>query len=306
VSVQDIHRSRGPLAGERPRVARVAVVMAAYNAERTLPLAVDSVLQGTLPCRLFIVDDCSTLPVQQVLADLAADQVEIIRLDRNVGAAAARNVAIERIVRDGYDFIAIMDADDICHRERLARQVAFLETHPDIGLVGSWLRLIDDQSGAVVRNVELPHDPLSIRHCLPLKLCVPHPTWLARTVVFTTVGLYDPQYRAAEDYELLRRIDARFNIANLPEYLLDYRLSAGGITTRHRAREFINRVRIQLRYFQPGNWRCWAGVLRTLALLAAHMVRIPLGTAASVAAAQPSVATADARSERVPRRQLGR
>jgi hypothetical protein len=112
---------------------------------------------------------------------------------------------------------------------------------------------------------------------------VPHPTWMVRGSVLSQVGLYATAYRAAEDYELLRRITARFDVANLPEYLLDYRLSSGGISLRYRNRQLVDRLRIQLKYFAPLNWRAWAGVLRTLALLALRAKRkVPEAIGASV------------------------
>lgn len=252
---------------------KVAVVMAAHNAERTIRQAVDSLLNNTLPSRIYIVDDASAIPVKSVLADVDRARVEIIRLERNAGPAAARNVALARIMQEGYPFVAIMDADDVAHPERLARQVAFLETYPGVGLVGSWVRLIDDKDGAVVGFSELPCSPQDIRARLPFRMCVSHPSWLVRTSVLATVGVYSPSYRAAEDYELLRRIAARYDVASLPAYLIDYRLSSGGITMKSRGRELINRIRIQLQYLDPLDWRCWAGVLRTLALSVVRVQR---------------------------------
>lgn len=250
-----------------PPLAKVAVVMAAFNAERTIGEAVRSIVNGTYPCRLFIVDDCSAIPVHSVLSDVDPARVEIIRLDHNVGPARARNLALERIASEGYDFIAIMDADDIARPDRIAMQVGFLESNPHIGLVGSWVRLIEDRSGRVVGHSELPCDPQSIRDRLPVRMCMSHPTWMVRAEVFAAVGCYSPSYRAAEDYELLRRVAARFDVATMPDYLVDYRLSLDGISSRSRRRELLNRIRIQLRHLDVRNWRAWGGLGRTLALL---------------------------------------
>lgn len=264
-----------------PSRFRVAVVMCAYNAERTIGDAVRSIVDGSYPCKLFIVDDCSAIPVDSVLTGIDGACVEIIRLQHNVGAARARNIALERIASEGFDFIAIMDADDIAHPDRIARQVGYLESNPQIGLVGSWVRLIDDRSGKVIGHSELPCDPQAIRNRLPVRMCMSHPTWMARADVFAAVGHYSPSYRAAEDYELLRRIAARFDVATMPEYLVDYRLSSDGITNRLRRRELLNRVRIQLRHLEVRNWRAWSGIVRTLALLvlpfAVHGPRIDRG-----------------------------
>ena len=112
----------------------VAVVMAAYNAETTIREAVDSLLRSTLPCRIYIIDDCSRIPVEVVLGPANADRIEIIRLARNAGPAAARNAGLARILENDHRYVAVMDADDRAHPERLAKQMAYLETHPDMPL----------------------------------------------------------------------------------------------------------------------------------------------------------------------------
>jgi len=272
IAVRDpMHAPAAPAPAAAPKVA---VVMAAHNADRTIRQAVDSLLTGTLPCRIIIVDDASLVPVENVLAGVDPKRVEILRVTRNAGPAAARNVAIERAMAEGYPFIAVMDADDVAHPERLARQVEFLETYPQIGLVGSWVRLINE-NGDVLGQSQLPCTPQDIRERLPIRMCMSHPTWLARAEVFATVGAYSRAYAVAEDYEILRRIAAHYEVACLPAYLLDYRLSSGGITSKRRNRELMNRVRIQLQYFKPDDWRCWLGILRTLALM---VVRVQVDT----------------------------
>jgi glycosyltransferase involved in cell wall biosynthesis len=253
--------------------ARVAVLMAAYNAEQTLAQAVNSLLRGTYPCCIYIVDDASRTPVIETLGDYDRERIKLIRLDRNVGPAAARNKGLKHILRAGHEFVAIMDADDVSHPERLEKQVAFLSANPGIALVGCWERFIEEFSGDVVSYVDAPCDPRSIRNALFSNLCISHPTWLVRSEVFARVGGYVSSNYAAEDYELLRRIVARYDVACLPEYLLDYRLSSGGITLSNRTRQLVDRLWVQLGYFQPLRWRAWTGILRTFALLVLRIKR---------------------------------
>src|SRR6266853_677358 len=93
--------------------AEVAVLMAAYNADKTISAAVSSMLASTVPCDLYVVDDCSRVPVVERLGPLP--RVEIIRLERNGGLANALNVGLQRILPQSYDYVARMDADDISY-----------------------------------------------------------------------------------------------------------------------------------------------------------------------------------------------
>ncbi len=250
----------------------VAVLMAAYNAEKTLLQAVNSLIGGTYPCKIYIVDDCSRVPVADVIGAHDPAQIEIIRLPKNGGPGNARNAGLKRILENDHEFVAIMDADDISYPTRIEKQVAYLVANPRVGLVGCWERVIDEQ-GEFVSYVALPCDPREIRNNLFVKMFVSHPTWMVRTSVLREVGGYSLKYYAAEDYELLRRIAARYDVANIPEYLIDYRISPGGMTASNRRRQLMDRLRIQLKYFEPLNRRAWIGIARTLALLAIPVKR---------------------------------
>jgi glycosyltransferase involved in cell wall biosynthesis len=246
--------------------AEVAVLMAAYNAEKTLRVAVDSILASTVPCDLYLVDDCSRIPVEQVIG--TRQDVTIIRLPRNRGLAAALNVGLAQILPRGYKYVGRMDADDVSYPHRFAGQIAFLEKHPEIAMVGSGARFIDDKTGAPVMFYMPPLSPEAIQQALFFNNCFVHPTWLFRTEALASAGPYSLDYPAAEDYEFLRRITPRLLVANVPEVLVDYRISTGGISVSKRQRQLLDRLKIQLRYIEPLEWRSWAGMAKTLLLFA--------------------------------------
>ena len=246
--------------------AEVAVLMAAYNAEATLRAAVDGILASTVPCDLYIVDDCSRVPVEQIIG--TRPNVTIIRQPRNRGLAAALNVGLAHILPLGYRYIARMDADDVSYPHRFASQIAFLDRHPEYAMVGSGARFIDDKTGAPLMFYMPPLTPEAIREALFFNNCFVHPTWLFRADALASAGPYSLDYPAAEDYEFLRRITPRLAIANVPEVLVDYRISTGGISVSKRQRQLLDRLRIQIRYLAPLEWRSWAGMAKTLLLFA--------------------------------------
>jgi glycosyltransferase involved in cell wall biosynthesis len=250
------------------RVPReLAVLMTAYNAEKTIRRALDSLGRNGEPFDLLIVDDCSRRPLAEFLGPVG-DGVEIIRPDRNLGVAGAKNFGLQRLLAKPYQFVAMMDADDISHPERLAKQVAYLAAHPDIALVGAWARFFDENTHEVIYHFRPPCESAEIRDALFLNSCIMHPTWMMRTQALRETGLYSNSYPAAEDYELLRRMSKRFALANLPEFLLEYSVSMSGISMKNRRRQLLDRLRIQGKYFDPRHAKAWLGMSRTLAMFA--------------------------------------
>ena len=252
----------------------VAVLVAAYNADATVRQAVASALASTIACDVIVVDDCSRTPVADVLGRL--DRVEVIRLDRNLGPAGARNVGLQRVLAAGYRYLAILDADDATYPERFAKQVAFLDAHPQVAAVGTWERFVDEDTGATLFHHTPPSAPDAVRNRMYFNCALAHSSVMMRTSVLAEIGSYAREYPAAEDYELLRRIGTRYELANLPECLVDYRVSSQGISQQRRRRQLLDRMRIQIKYFSPLNWRAWAGFGHTLALF---LVPLPLITA---------------------------
>jgi glycosyltransferase involved in cell wall biosynthesis len=244
--------------------AQVAVLMAAYNAEKTIREAVDSIRASTVPCDLFLVDDCSRVPVEQLLG--SPPGVTFIRLARNCGLAPALNVGLQHILPLNYKYIARMDADDVSYPHRLATQIAFLERHPEVSMVGSGACFIDDKTGGLVMHYVPPLVHEAIRKALFFNNCFVHPTWLFRGEVLARLGPYSLDFPAAEDYEFLRRNLPQLVVANVPDFLLDYRISTGGISVSKRRRQLFDRLKIQIKYLDPLEWRCWAGMAKTLLL----------------------------------------
>lgn len=171
---------------------------------------------------------------------LALDDPRLVLVRTGVGQVGfAANLGIE-LARA--PLVARMDGDDICHPERLARQVAFLAAHPDVDVLGSAYRVID-AAGAVVRPlVAMPEGHDAIVRMLPWDPPLANPTVMARRHVLIDAGgfAFGP---FAEDWELwLRLAAAGRRFANLPEPLLDYRSHGGQATAGRRFRRNLGHV----------------------------------------------------------------
>lgn len=239
--------------------------MPAYNAERFIGRALQSLAASTLPCDVYIVDDGSQVPVAQILDD--NPKIHIVRLDTNRGIAQARNAGLKAILDRSYEFVACLDADDVCHPERFAKQVEFLDRHPEVAVVGTWGRHVEEKSSDTISIKRTPADAVSAKRAMRANMAVINTSAMIRTDALRAVGLYSERYRAAEDYELFRRISAKFAIANIPEVLVDICISRDGISLSRRRRQLLERFKIQLKYFEPMQPGAWAGLARTLALL---------------------------------------
>ena len=129
------------------------------------------------------------------------------------------------------EYIARLDADDTSAPTRLAKQVAFLDAHPEVGVCGSWQHHYGPDRDWVHRA---PADPQMCKARLLFWCDLCHSTLMLRRSVFVDNGLsYDPT-RKAEDYDLWTRAMMHTEIANIPEVLGEYKEDGTGITDKKR------------------------------------------------------------------------
>jgi len=209
----------------------VSVLMPVYNAGRFLAPALDSILAQTFSdFELIAIDDGSRDASAEVLARLAARDSRIrVFTQENRGIVATLNRALE-LARA--PLVARMDADDLSRPDRFAKQVAFLQGHPEIAAVSSAVDMIDED-GAYLRTDAFPTLPAAIESELAHRSCVCHAASMSRTAVLRSVGGYRRPTQYAEDYDLFLRISEVARIANLPDALYSVRLHSVSISTRH-------------------------------------------------------------------------
>lgn len=200
----------------------VSIVMAAYNEEAHIAEAIESIkFQTYQNWELIIVDDCSIDNTVEIIKSYIKDdsRIRLIRNFENLGLAACLNRAIED---SKFDLIARADADDINLPERLRRQVIFLNSNPEVDVLGTGAWLLDF-SRQRIRSVSLSLSHEELR-CLPfLKTHFFHSSVVIRKHFFKKYGYYDSSYRRAQDKELwLRGLELGAVYANLHEPLIEY------------------------------------------------------------------------------------
>jgi glycosyltransferase involved in cell wall biosynthesis len=225
----------------------IAVVLPAYNAAAYLEEAVRSVLAQTFTnFELIIVDDCSSDETPAIAQRLAAGdpRIRVIRNSTNLRAGACRNIGVSA-VSSSVRYIAAMDADDRCRKDRLQRQFDFLESRSDCAFCGSSIAVMDE-SGTVFAEREYPTGSLRILRFFGAFNCFANPTTMFRREIFRSYR-YETD-RRCEDYALFFRILERHDGDNLPEILLDYRLSSTQQKSRYLKETLLDTIRIQRPY----------------------------------------------------------
>lgn len=220
---------------------RVTVFMPVFNRAPVLPAAIESVLEQTYQdFELLVVDDGSTDDSTDVVRGYRKhdSRVRLVVLERNEGIPRTRNRGLE-LARGEY--LAHADSDDTSLPERLAHQVAFLDQHPEIAAVGSWVLRTDEHGRGFRGPLLRPTDPRVIRGRILFASCFKNPTMLGRTEIMRAYGFREP-FVISSDVDLWARISEKHALANLPEFLVRYR--AGGTSHQPSAPRTAMRKRV--------------------------------------------------------------
>lgn len=224
----------------------VTVLMSVYNGEQFLREAIDSILKQSYRDFEFIIyDDCSTDTTQSIVMSYADSRIRYRRNDINRGLT--ENLA-DGVNRSNAKYIVRMDADDIAFPDRIERQVAWMESHTDISIMGTPVSYFYEKPGD--RGVAgQPYKDETIKAKLFIDFTLMHPSIIIRRESLVRHGInYNPAYRYSQDHALyFDCILAGLKFANMTAPLLYMRAHEGSISRyRHSAqRECSCRARTQ-------------------------------------------------------------
>lgn len=208
----------------------VSVIISAFNAQRYLAEAMQSVLNQTFrDFEVIVVDDGSTDATKSMLDAIAKADPRVRVISRaNKGLTVSLNEALA-VARA--PLVARMDADDVALPERFAKQVAFLAEHPEVVVVGSAVELVDP-FGIHIGLMNVPTDHAAIDASLLQGNggVIVHPVSMFRINAVRALGGYLEQYNNSEDLDLWLRLAEVGRAANLPDVLLKYRRDLGSVS----------------------------------------------------------------------------
>jgi len=210
----------------------VSVVMATFNEPQDIiKKSIESIINQTYSnFELIIIDDSNSLETRNVIDSFSSDsRVKIIREDERIGFVKSLNIGLR--LSQGL-FIARMDGDDISVLNRLELQIAYLNEHPTISVVGGSFNIIDSNDKIISKRKY----PVSAFFFILLALYrdpLAHPTVMMRRECVDNGFYYDESFSKAEDLELwLRLMKNGYKLANMKQYLLNYRI--GGDLSKKR------------------------------------------------------------------------
>ena len=205
-----------------PDLPLVSVLIPAYNAQATLRETVESALGGTYPnVEIVIVDDGSTDHTAWIATELSADpRVRVVR-QSNRGLPGALNAALAGARGE---FVARLDADDLWHPTKLAKQVelALQKDAPDF--IYTFYRYIDDGGRVLFDGPPQRFPPRAFRRSIYETLIGTGSSMLMRRATMEGLGGFDETFRNSEDLLFQIKTAARHKIGFVAEYLVGYRL----------------------------------------------------------------------------------
>ena len=202
----------------------VSVIIATYNEpENVIRQSVQSILSQTFTnLEVLILDDSTSEETRKTLDTFTFDpRVKIIRSETRMGFVHSLNIGLKQAKGQ---FIARMDGDDVSLPDRIAKQVAYLGEHPSISVLGGSMNIINEKD-QIISYRKYPTGSFAFNWLSVYRTPLAHPTVMMRRNIVDAGFFYDESYKKSEDLEFWLRLRKNgFNLANMPDFLLNYRV----------------------------------------------------------------------------------
>ena len=208
----------------------ISIIMPAYNAERHIRQAIQSILnQSYKHFELIIINDGSSDNTKAIIKSYSDNRIRFFENEKNSGIVYCRNKGLK--LAKG-EFIGMFDADDVAHQEKFSMQVSFLEENKDFGMVGSWAKFIDEDGKKLSGSWKLKASPAMIPAIMLFKNYFLQSAVLYRQECIRKFS-FKEGFDILEDYIIWLEIIQEYKAWNLQKYLVDYRIHSEGVTKKH-------------------------------------------------------------------------
>lgn len=201
--------------------------MPAYNAEKYIAEAIDSILGQTFGDFEFIIlNDCSKDRTEEIILSYDDPRIVYVKNEENMGVARTLNRGLDMAKGE---YIARMDADDISLPERFAKQVAYLDANRQYAAVGS--NAVIFYEDGTQHYTDVPTDLQNVKLALPISNPFIHPVMMLRKSMLVNIR-YDSTFEGREDYRFWMCLSQKHKMSNLPDRLLRYRHHLSQVTQK--------------------------------------------------------------------------
>ena len=207
---------------------KVSVLMASYNSNpELLRKVIESVINQTYTdFEFIIVDDGSKKPVEPIVREISNDRRIVVFRKENSGLGSSLTYGIERA---NGEYIARIDDDDLMVHDRLEKQVAYLDSHPEVSCVGGHMYFYNKNRYIPYRRFPLEHDEI-VKSMLSRKWAMAHSALMYRKDSVVKAGYYRLK-GTGEDLDLILQLSLVGKLANIDEYLIYYHMSTGSLSS---------------------------------------------------------------------------
>ncbi len=209
-------------------IPKVTVQICTYNRENFIKQAIDSVLsQSFTDFEIIITDDCSTDNTEKVVNSYTDKRIKYIKNETNLGIAKNRNKSLK--MSNG-EYIAVLDSDDYwIDKDKLKKQVEFLDLYKDYVLIGTYMNIVDKNNVLIKKtkyiNKYFFNYNFILKKLLLIKNFFCHSSVMYRKKEVYNIGSYDENLPISwEDYDLWLKLGLKYKIANLNRVSVNYRI----------------------------------------------------------------------------------
>jgi glycosyltransferase involved in cell wall biosynthesis len=230
----------------RGEASKVSVIITCYNGERWIVDAVNSALAQTYrPLEIIVVDDGSTDGSRDILRRYEGhDEIKLRFHPRNLGIPATKNAGV---AQSSGRYVALLEQDDAWYENKLARQVAVMESDPAYGMVFTDTVVVGPGGKEYIRRhrVEIPDSAEElVRSFFLSSPVISMSSVMFRRAALSELGGFDERYVGGDDYALFLRLTGRHKVAFIDEPLLRYRWHQGSFSWRRADRMIEDHARI--------------------------------------------------------------
>jgi glycosyltransferase involved in cell wall biosynthesis len=215
---------------------RVSVILTSYNHEKFVSQAIESVINQTfVDYELIIADDLSSDGSWEIIKSYKDSRIRFFRSEKT------ERGLINKVLRSGMvrgQYVAIHHSDDVWEHNKLTKQVALLDSEPEVAAVFTNATIIDEEGGGIAMQNDNPtaqsyfqifnkadrsrHEWLN--YFFYHKNCLCHPSLMIRKECYDSLGYYNMNYRQTADFEFWTRLCMRKEIKVLSEPLVRFRV----------------------------------------------------------------------------------